>query len=133
VQLQRLDELLKGREQVAHRYNEQLADLEMIARPTIVSTTTRMSWFVYVIRVLAPAKRDVVMAELAAQGIPSRPYFTPIHLQPFYRNQFGYQPGSFLVTEELGETSLALPFSSTMSETQVGMVCESLRRIVQSM
>ena len=59
------------------------------------------------------------MAGLAGQGIPSRPYFTPIHLQPFYRETFGYAPGDFPVTEYLGDVSLALPFSSVMTEDQV--------------
>jgi dTDP-4-amino-4,6-dideoxygalactose transaminase len=129
VQLQRLDELLGRREQVAQWYNQGLDGLDQIARPTILSTTTRMSWFVYVIRVRAPAQRNVVMTKLNEQGIPSRPYFTPIHSQPFYRGQFGYRQGDFPITEELGDTSLALPFSSTMTESQVGTVCESLRKV----
>jgi dTDP-4-amino-4,6-dideoxygalactose transaminase len=37
------------------------------------------------------------------------------------------------VTERLGDTSLALPFSGVMTESQVDMVCEQLRRsLVQS-
>jgi dTDP-4-amino-4,6-dideoxygalactose transaminase len=91
-----------------------------------------MSWFVYVVRVKPPASRDAVVKALAEQGIPSRPYFTPIHLQPFYRDRFGFQRGDFPVTEYLGDVSLALPFSSVMSEEQVDLVCERLRGIVNS-
>jgi dTDP-4-amino-4,6-dideoxygalactose transaminase len=90
-----------------------------------------MSWFVYVVRILPPAGRDEVMRGLAAAGIPSRPYFTPIHLQPFYREKFGYQRGDFPVTEYLGDVSLALPFSSVMTEEQVDQVCAALRRVLQ--
>ena len=132
VQLQRLDELLERREEVATWYNQGLEGLDLIARPAVVPDTTRMSWFVYVIRVLAPGQRNEIMAKLEEQGIPSRPYFTPIHLQPFYREHFGYRRGDFPITEELGDTSLALPFSSVMTESQVGIVCKSLRKIVQS-
>jgi dTDP-4-amino-4,6-dideoxygalactose transaminase len=113
---------------VAGWYNERLAGIELIERPQLASYTTRMSWFVYVIRIRKPADRNTVMAKLADLGIPSRPYFTPIHLQPFYRQQFGYQPGDFPVTEELGEVSLALPFSGVMTEEQVDMVCDALRQ-----
>jgi len=126
AQMQRIDELIAKRAQVAAWYNERLAGLELIETPTILPATTRMSWFVYVIRVLAPASRNAVMAQLAAHGIPSRPYFTPIHLQPFYRNRFGYQEGCFPVTEWLGNVSLALPFSSVMTEDQVQQVCDEL-------
>ena len=130
AQLGRIEELLAKRERVAGWYNERLADLELVERPQIVSTTTRMSWFVYVVRIKPPAGRDEVMRRLAEGGIPSRPYFTPIHLQPFYRERFGYQRGDFPVTEYLGDVSLALPFSGVMTEDQVDTVCDHLRDAV---
>lgn len=130
AQMQRLDELLAKRERVAGWYNGRLRDEELIEIPFIAPATTRMSWFVYVVRIKPPASRDMVVHTLAAEGIPSRPYFTPIHLQPFYRDRFGYQRGDFPVTEYLGDVSLALPFSGIMTETQVDRVCERLRTIV---
>lgn len=126
VQLQRLDEILAKRARVAAWYNERLAGVEWIETPRIAPTTTHMSWFVYVVRILPPAQRDTVVRLLAECGIPSRPYFTPIHLQPFYCEQFGYRGGEFPVTEHLGSVSLALPFSSVMTEAQVDAVCEAL-------
>jgi dTDP-4-amino-4,6-dideoxygalactose transaminase len=104
--------------------------MELIERPYIASTTTRVSWFVYVIRVRPPASRNEVMQKLAELGIPSRPYFTPIHLQPYYRQRFGYQPGDFPVTEHLGDISLALPFSGVMTQSQVDQVCAALDQVL---
>jgi perosamine synthetase len=132
AQMARLDELLAKRARVAAWYHERLAGSERVETPTIVPETTRMSWFVYVVRILPPTSRDAVMARLEAVGIPSRPYFTPIHLQPFYRRTFGYQEGDFPVTEELGRTSLALPFSSIMTESEVNQVCHQLTRAVNA-
>jgi perosamine synthetase len=153
AQMGRIDELLAKRARVAGWYNERLAGLELVERPYIAPTTTRMSWFVYVVRILPStggrmpstggrmpstggrmpsANRDEVMRRLAAAGIPSRPYFTPIHLQPFYAETFGYQRGDFPVTEYLGDVSLALPFSSVMTEDQVDRVCEQLRLNVET-
>jgi perosamine synthetase len=137
VQLRRLRELLANRERVAVWYNERLTalkeqGLDGIEPPYLASTTTRMSWFVYTVRVTHPAGRDMVMQGLSEAGIPSRPYFTPIHLQPFYREKFGYQRGDYPVTEYLGDVSLALPFSGVMTESQVDQVCEVLGRILRS-
>ena len=127
AQIERIEELLVKRAQVAGWYDERLADEELIERPYLAATTTRKSWFVYVVRIRPPANRDLVMRRMAEKGIPSRPYFTPIHLQPLYREKFGYQRGDFPVTESLGESSLALPFSGVMSEDQVDCVCQQLR------
>jgi dTDP-4-amino-4,6-dideoxygalactose transaminase len=84
-----------------------------------------------VVRFSPPAKRDRIQESLAAVGIPSRVYFQPIHLQPFYREKYGYGPGDFPVAEELGETSLALPFSSVMTAEQVELVCREVRKAVR--
>ena len=85
-----------------------------------------MSWFVYVIRFAPGIDRDAATVTLAEQRIPARPYFIPIHLQPYMRERFGYKEGYFPITEDLGRRSLALPFSGVMSEAQVDLVCRAL-------
>ena len=126
TQLGRLDELLAKRARVADWYNTLLAGEELIDVPHLAATTTRMSWFVYVVRIKPPARRDDVMHRLAEVDIASRPYFSPIHLQPLYRSRFGYQPGDFPIAEHLGDVSLALPFWGTMTADQVECVVASL-------
>ncbi len=126
-QLNRIESLLAKREQVADWYNERLAEVVGIETPYIASTTTRMSWFVYVVRITSSVGRDRVMTILKEHDIPSRPYFTPIHLQPFYMDKFGYNRGDFPITEEASDTCLALPFSGIMTEEQVDIVCNTLK------
>lgn len=132
AQLARLDEMIAKRAQVAAWYDERLAGLELVETPHLAPATTRMSWFVYVVRLVRGVDRDAVSAALAASGIPSRPYFAPIHLQQYMRERFGFQPGDFPVTEDLGARSLALPFSSVMSADQVDLVCAELQRAVSA-
>jgi len=126
VQAQRLDELLEKRARVAAWYEERLASLEGVERPGPAAWTTRMSWFVYVVRLAPRHDRDRLIRELEARGVPARPYFPPIHLQPFYRGRFGLRPGDFPVTEAAGASCLALPFFGTMREEQVDYVCGAL-------
>ena len=128
VQLQRIDNLLANRAQVAGWYNDRLGEITGIQKPHIADTTTRMSWFVYVVRCMVD--RNQLMAQLKARGVPSRPYFTPIHLQPFYQQQFGWGTGDLPHTEEAGNTFLALPFSGVMTEAQVDYVCQQLREVI---
>ena len=130
VQLGRIEELLAKRERVASWYNQRLADVELVETPYVAPTTTRMSWFVYVVRLAPEINRNAVMAALEEQGIPSRPYFTPIHLQPFYRETFGYRKGDFPITESVARSTLALPFSSVMTEEQVEYVGEHLVEVL---
>ncbi len=130
AQMTRLDELLEKRARVAGWYEERLSDLPQLETPQIAPSTTRMSWFVYVVRVALGIDRDALIHELAAEGIPARPYFAPIHLQLYLIDMFGYQPGDYPVTEDLGNRGIALPFSSVMTEDQVELVCEVLGKLL---
>jgi len=127
-QVKRIDEILAKRDCAAMWYTERIDEIPGVQSPQIVPTTTRMSWFVYVVRFENGDKRNKVMEYLKNQGIPSRPYFTPIHLQPFYQKEFGSKVGPLPETEKAGETSLALPFSSVMTEEQVEFVCQHVRQ-----
>jgi perosamine synthetase len=125
AQMQRLAELRIGRSRVAAWYAARLGDVGGLTIP-VAEAETEVDWFVYVIRVEDGVSRDRVMERLAEQGIQSRPYFAPIHLQPLYRERFGYQPGDFPITERVAASTLALPFSSVMSEADVDLVCDRL-------
>jgi len=126
-QLERIDSLIDARQRVADMYQQRLSGLETIELPAVIPETTRMSWFVYVIRVAKGVNREKFADQLENVGIPVRPYFAPIHLQPFMVDQFGYQPGDYPICEDLGKRGLALPFSSCMSADQVDLVCEKLK------
>jgi dTDP-4-amino-4,6-dideoxygalactose transaminase len=124
-QLSRLDGMLAARARVASWYQAEIGGIEDLELPWIAATTTLMSWFVFVIRI--PLGRDGLISYLAERGIPSRSYFSPIHLQRFYVERFGYREGAFPNAEYLGRTSLALPFSGVMTAEQVGRVCAAVR------
>ena len=125
-QMKRIDQLISQRQRIAELYNNRLSKLDGIEIPSLSPDTTRMSWFVYVIRLDKKYNRDRVAAKLDQAGIPVRPYFLPIHLQPYMIERFGYQRGDFPVTEDLGRRGLSLPFSGVMSEEQVDIVCEKI-------
>ena len=128
--MSRLPELLDSRERVANWYQERLSDLAGVEAPYLAPETSRVSWFVYVIRLAKGIDRERTAARLAELGIPVRPYFVPIHLQPYLVERFGFQPGDFPITEDLGARGLALPFSGKMSEAQVETVCRALQSIL---
>jgi dTDP-4-amino-4,6-dideoxygalactose transaminase len=89
-----------------------------------------MSWFVYVVRLAGWLDRDGVIAALDRRGVPARAYFPPIHLQPFYRERFGFKPGDFPVSEEMGQRCLALPFFGAMTDRQIDTVCGALGEVI---
>ncbi len=132
AQLERIEEILQKRERVAQIYNERLACIEEVRTP-YVAPHVKISWFVYVIRLAdryTRADRDRILQGLKARGIGCSNYFSPIHLQPFYRNLFGYEPGDFPITEHVAERTIALPFYNNLTEEQIDSVVSRLKALL---
>ncbi|ADG05628.1 DegT/DnrJ/EryC1/StrS family aminotransferase [Kyrpidia tusciae] len=125
-QIKRLDEILAKRSEVARKYTERLQDIPLVTPPRI-DPRVRMSWFVYVVRVDETVDRDKLMVFLRERGVGCRPYFSPIHLQPFYRQMFGYREGDFPITEDVAKSTIALPFFNRITDEEIDYVCEMLR------
>jgi perosamine synthetase len=128
-QIARLDTFLAKRARVAELYARRLEDLGWVRTP-VVRDGVGMSWFVYVVTLASEIDRDAVIGSLAAVGIPSRAYFSPLHLQPYIRQRFGTEPGMLPVTEDIAKRTLALPFHNNVTEEQVERVVASLSRAV---
>jgi perosamine synthetase len=130
AQFRRLDELLQKREAVAAMYTERLRGIHGIAPLPPPRAGMNMSWFIYVIRVEDGISRDALAADLAARGIPTRPYFWPIHLQPPYVERFGFEPGAYPHAEAAGNSLLAFPFHGKLTADEVDYICDSLAAAV---
>jgi perosamine synthetase len=130
AQLERYEELRAGRARVAERYVELLGSYDWLHLPAAGAGET-VDWFVYVVRLDPTLDRSWLMGELAARGVPTRPYFAPLHLQPFLRDAFGYAQGDFPVTERVAATTLALPFSARLSDDDVAHVAASLADAIE--
>ena len=126
-QMERIEEILDKRKKVAEMYGEKLAEVEEVQVPYIASYVSRMSWFVYVIRLERGIDRNNIIKYLNKEGVQCKPYFTPIHLQPFYRKMFGYKEGDFPVTEDVTRRTIALPFFNNLKEEQIDCVVEKLK------
>lgn len=132
AQLERIEELLGKREKVARMYSMRLKDWPQVRIPCS-SPEVKRSWFVYVIVLedrYSRDNRDKILGELRGKGIGCSNYFTPIHLQPFYVEAFGFKKGDFPVTEFIAERTIALPFYGNLKEAEIAHVVQNLREAI---
>jgi len=132
VQVERLPEILAARARVAAQYDARLAGDSRL-RTQATPPGCSKSWFVYVVRLAddyPPEARDRVIEGLRAQGIGCNNYFSPIHLQPFYREQYGFKPGDFPICEAVASRTVALPFHAFLTEAEIDRVVAVLRSLL---
>ena len=134
VQLQRIDEILKKRAQVASWYENELKNCDLISFQHVPENMTK-SWFVFVVKLNNKFNfqhRNAILELLKKSGISCNNYFTPIHLQPFIKELLGTDIDDFPITESVAERTIALPFYTNLSKQEVQEVSNKFIEIAES-
>jgi perosamine synthetase len=129
-QLSRIDEMLAKRAEIAGWYREALEEVDGVEPLAEVEGTER-SWFVHVVLLEKGHTRSDAIDLLVNWGVACRAYFPPIHLQPLYRDLYGYRVGDFPVTEDVAGRTLALPFYNSLEKSDVEFIVEQLARSIK--
>ena len=125
-QLERLDRILESRGEVAERYAQLLAGVDL-ETPLANDADHVRSWFVYVVKLPAGVDRDAVITRLGGDGIACAPYLPSIHLQSYMRERFGFSEGLCPVSEDASARTMALPFHARLAHDDQRRVVEALR------
>jgi perosamine synthetase len=133
AQLERIDEILAARADVARRYSRELCALPQLQLLENDSRSKR-SWFVYVVRfhsLSSESLRERVREVLRAKGIASQVYFTPIHQQPFFQKCQPDNIPALPYTDQAADECLALPFHTRLTETEIKFVCDAIKEALE--
>jgi perosamine synthetase len=124
-QLKMLEGWNEKRRKVARRYHEKLKDLEGLHLPPQPTADVVPVYHLYTVRT---DRRDELRKHLDAAGVQTGVHYEiPIHLQPIYRDLYGFKEGLLPITERLCKQVLTLPMFPDMTEEQIDYVCERTR------
>lgn len=129
AQMENLENILKKRENVAKRYIKFLTRIKEIRLPSLIEHQ-KNSWFLFYIFVDKRIRNELIVF-LNKNGISSKRYFYPIHLQPFYRKIFGYRKGDFPVTEKISDELVAIPFFTGLSIMEQKYVYKKIKEFFE--
>lgn len=126
AQLERIGEIISKRKKVKATYDSHFQNLmeKGLLLGQKIMEGCDVSPFVYVLRLaghLDQTTRDGLLAHLRGHGVGCSNYFTPIHLQPHYK-ELGSKYGDMPVTERVAERTIALPFFNNLTEEQIEYV-----------
>ena len=130
-QLRRIDANLKRRDEIWARYQAELAGLPLFL-PVPDEANIKHARHLYAVLVdsaKTPITRDDVLSGLAERNIGAGVHYAALHLQPYYRDAFGFREGDFPNAEWIGARTLSLPLSAKLSDADVGDVIAALRDI----
>ena len=124
AQLERIEQHLRRRKEIAALYAEALAPLsDIVTLPSQASWANHAFWsYVILLRDGVRPERDELMELLAVDGIETRPIFYPIHTMPPYQGNGKRHP----VAENLAKRGISLPMHGMLTDEQIGYIAERL-------
>ncbi len=131
-QLGKLNENLARRRKIAARYGEAFRHLRGLIPPTVRSGMNP-AWHLYPVRIdLAKTKqgRAEIFQALRAENIGVNVHYIPVHLQPYYRQRFGYRGGEYPIAEAAYESLLSLPMFHSMTDQDVDDVIRAMAKVL---
>ena len=137
VQLERAEELVEARRELARRYSVSLRESkasDLIEIPTEAPDGSH-AWHLYVIRLALDRlriDRGQVIDGLKELGIGTSVHFIPLHLHPYYRQRWGYRPESFPIATAEYERVISLPLWPGMSGNDIDRVVSGLDGVLGS-
>src|SRR5205085_6134539 len=106
--------------------------LEEIVLPRVQPNRIH-SWHLFSIRLkLGRLKIDRAhfISELQQRGIGTSVHWMPLHMHPYYRETYGYDPQALPTACAIYPELITLPLYPDMTEGDVSYVCDSVTEIV---
>lgn len=134
VQLRKLTGFQARRREIVDRYNRAFQAIEEVEIPT-ERRHVQSALHIYLLRLnveMLRIDRAQFIDELGARRIGSSVHFIPVHQHTYYREKYGYAPGSFPVAEREFERMVSIPLNPTLSDADVDDVIEAIVDIVDT-
>lgn len=132
-QMNKLDFFIERRRDVAAKYNDAFSGIEEIITP-VEKDDIKCVYHIYVIQLrieLLKVGRKEVFDALRAENIGVNVHHIPIHLQPFYRNMYGYRRGDYPKAEQYYDRAITLPIFPKMTDQDIEDVIKAVKRVIK--
>jgi dTDP-4-amino-4,6-dideoxygalactose transaminase len=130
-QLARAEELRQARAALARQYNAAFAELEEIETPAEPPDRIH-AWHLYPLKLRLThleIERNRFIEELKQAGVGCSVHWRPLHLHPYYREQFGWQPGDLPVASAVWQRLVSLPLFPGMRAEETAHVINTVQNI----
>jgi perosamine synthetase len=131
AQLAKAEEMRVQREALALRYFDALCDVDELELPENPDDRLH-AWHLFPIRLRLERlgiDRAGFIDELRARGITTSVHWRPLHLHPYYEQEFGWLPAQLPVASRIWPQLVSLPLFPVMTHDEFSHVVENVKDI----
>ena len=125
-QFNKIDEIIKKRQEKAKYYDKKLSAIKSIKTPSYPKNHYHV-YQMYTIQLNDEISRNTLQKNLTKAGIMTKVYFAPVHLTTFYKEKFNCQKGDLPITEEISKKVLTLPLYPTLTIKEMDYIIDTIK------
>lgn len=132
-QFSKLENFVARRREIAMRYNDLFKNVSEITTP-YEKPDVKSAYHLYVIKLNLDrlrVNRKKIFDALREKKIGVHVHYIPVHLHPFYQENFQYKKGDFPISEDYYNRALTLPIFPKMSEQDINFVASNVKKIIK--
>ena len=133
AQLERLDGFVVRKREMGRRYHAMLENIAGVQLP--LARTTYADNIYWVFGLVLNNSQDFnavdAMKSLSEQGIGTRPFFYPLHLQPVFRNKGLFLDEHHPVSERISQGGFYIPSGMALSKMQMEQTAAAVKAILK--
>jgi perosamine synthetase len=131
AQLQNIEKLIKIKRENAKKYTEKLKNVKGLQLPTEKEWAKNVYWmYGIVLNESTGFNAENFAMKLIKEGIVTRPFFYPLHLQPVLK-KFIKAGGKYPVAERIAKQGLYLPSGLGLKDWQIDRVCKAIKKLLK--
>lgn len=132
-QLKKLDGFNKRREKIVALYKKCLSGLDLQFQEVDTKDYHSNNLFPLLLPKTLISKRDQIIDELKTHNIGANVYYIPLHFHPYYQKTYGWKKGMVPVTEDVFSRLINLPLYSSLTDTDVKIICKSFHTVLSKL
>ena len=131
AQLEKIDQFIERKLEMAARYNEGLRDLPLQIPHVELWAKTSVWMYAIVLDDSVPFDAAEFAGRLIDYDVQTRPFFLGMHEQPVYLKMGFFTDETFPVTECIARRGLYLPSGQAITDDQIETVIKAVREILR--
>ena len=128
-QMNKLDNFVKRRREIAEVYNKKLSCIKEIILPK-EKDYAKSSYHLYPIRVESRIKRKKIFEFLRNKNIGVQVHYIPVYFHPYYRS-LGYKQGVCPLAEDFYYTEISIPMYPSLTDEEINYVIDNIKEAVK--
>jgi len=131
-QLKKLDQFVQKRRKIANIYDKSFSIVDNLKIPK-ANNSAKHAYHLYPLQIdfdKLKITKSEFFKKMKESGINLQVHYIPVHLQPFYQKNYGFNTGDYPLSESFYRNEVSLPIYPDLTTDDVSLVLNNIMEII---